>query len=929
MKQYSFFGIILAVAALATLFASYAMVRASGGPAEADLWASGSNAASFILDEGNNNTVVFEWCGAGEYPTQQHNCANADQCHFSRGSRAQVEDGTSVFLQDAVAFDYAMWWGGPVSPTKGPYTLSCGSNGVGVTFDTISLNTRPVAGAVANSLGDGNPNGQTLPSSSVTVYRGYSVGFDGAGSSDRDSDALTYRWNCSGGILMDDNMRMRPSWNYNGAAPVGNYTCDLTVNDGSVSSNNAARVNITVTNPPSTTADIRARGNSLLNEDGPITGASGANVWLTWTSANATSCTGTNFSTGGATQNTSGVLVNPTANTTYSITCTGAFGPGFSDSVTVNIAGLPEADIRADSVSVVSGNSTTIRWCGTDSHVCARAFSHGCSVGTSPGGTSIQNNVAGGCSGSAPTGNLTSNTTYYLTATGEGGTSRSSVTVTVGPAAPVPPVAPSVSASVACAPLGTQVWITNQTGPTYDVQRCVGAGCTNFSDVATGVAAQPGGQVFLDTGAAANGTTYQYRARAINTAGPGGYSSPASLTFSDNSCAANPLTNLQTRDEAGTTVLINTPTVAGGTTSGTLKASRRVQFYIQGGEITSTSFVPNVAMQCSVSGEEYVRGASVREHLVSGSCSGSACFVGAGALSDLSLLQPDAGGNPIDELRMTGVCGIGTRFQWKHNTIHLRPGDFSLSPPTNICEAAPSASAPVTLSWNASPAAARYNAFRVIDANNDGVVQQSEIDTATSTNTYNLNVTPLLPASVCAGSICSWTDESARKNVHYLYFMRGRNANGTTFSDVPVNPQRPEGYRPRAITPRCAPAATLTPQTQTINFGNTAALAWSSSNADACTINQGVGQVCGAGLPSCDPGSGTRSVTPSVNTLYTLTCTGPGGPPAAPTSTVMIANRAPTAVAGVSRDPATDRVYANNIRVRQGEDMSLYFAPFV
>ena len=50
-------------------------------------------------------------------------------------------------------------------------------------------------------------------------------------------------------------------------------------------------------------------------------------VVLTWSSSNASSCTGTNFSTDGATQNLSpGVSVTPTETTTYTITCTGPGG---------------------------------------------------------------------------------------------------------------------------------------------------------------------------------------------------------------------------------------------------------------------------------------------------------------------------------------------------------------------------------------------------------------------------------------------------------------------------------------------------------------------------------------------------------------------------------------------------------------------------
>ena len=47
---------------------------------------------------------------------------------------------------------------------------------------------------------------------------------------------------------------------------------------------------------------------------------------LTWTSKNATACTGTGFNTGGATSNSVGVNVSPTVTTTYTLTCSGAGG---------------------------------------------------------------------------------------------------------------------------------------------------------------------------------------------------------------------------------------------------------------------------------------------------------------------------------------------------------------------------------------------------------------------------------------------------------------------------------------------------------------------------------------------------------------------------------------------------------------------------
>ena len=67
-----------------------------------------------------------------------------------------------------------------------------------------------------------------------------------------------------------------------------------------------------------------------------------------------------------------------------------------------------------------------------------------------------------------------------------------------------------------------------------------------------------------------------------------------------------------------------------------------------------------------------------------------------------------------------------------------------------------------------------------------------------------------------------------------------------------------------------APTVLLTALPPAITTGQSSVLTWSSSNAASCT---GTNFSTGAGSPT----SGTQSVSPTVTTVYTVTCTGAGG----------------------------------------------------
>ncbi len=88
----------------------------------------------------------------------------------------------------------------------------------------------------------------------------------------------------------------------------------------------------------------------------------------------------------------------------------------------------------------------------------------------------------------------------------------------------------------------------------------------------------------------------------------------------------------------------------------------------------------------------------------------------------------------------------------------------------------------------------------------------------------------------------------------------------------PVTPPPAPMPEPAKIVPPApaAPTAMLAVSPVTIVKSNDAAatLNWTSTNADKCNIEPGIGEVAP---------QGSRSISPSEDTAYTLTCNGPGG----------------------------------------------------
>ena len=149
----------------------------------------------------------------------------------------------------------------------------------------------------------------------------------------------------------------------------------------------------------------------------PTTIVAGNSSTLTWNSTNTTSCTGTNFSTGGAVSGS--VVVSPTASTTYSVSCTGTNGTAAANAMVTVTQPVPTASLSASPATIVAGNSSSLTWNSTNATSCT--------------GTNFS--TSGTISGSVVV-SPTASTTYSVSCTGTYGTVVANAKVTVTPPAP-------------------------------------------------------------------------------------------------------------------------------------------------------------------------------------------------------------------------------------------------------------------------------------------------------------------------------------------------------------------------------------------------------------------------------------------------------------------------------------------------------------
>ena len=301
----------------------------------------------------------------------------------------------------------------------------------------ILLATAALAACGGGSGGDsGNDPGTPPPSPAPTVSLSASPASIASGSSS------TLTWNSTNATSCtasgDWSGSKATSGTQSTGALTGNksYTLACIGDGGSVT--RSVTVTVTAPPPPAPTLTLTAT---------PQTIVSGQAAMLSWSSANATTCTATGAWSGSKATNGSQGTGTLSATAVYTLACSGV-GGSVTRSATVTVNGVPPppaptVSLSASPASITSGGSSTLTWSSTNATSCTASGDWSGSKATS---------------GTQGTGALTGSKSYTLACSGAGGTVSKTATVTVT-AAPVPTVTLSASpASIDSGSSSTLTW---------------------------------------------------------------------------------------------------------------------------------------------------------------------------------------------------------------------------------------------------------------------------------------------------------------------------------------------------------------------------------------------------------------------------------------------------------------------------------------
>ena len=570
-------------------------------------------------------------------------------------------------------------------------------------------------------------------------------------------------------------------------------------------------------NPPNYGADSGNLPTINLSAD-PETVTSGSSSVLTWSTGNANSCNASGGWSGSKGTNGNESVGPLTQTQTFTLSCSNADG-STSRSVTVNVqsaAPAPTVSISADPTSITSGQTSTLSWSSTNANSCSASGGWSGSKGTS-GNQSV---------------GPTSNQTYTLTCTGDGGSASDSVTVTVDSAPP--PDAPTVNfsadpSSITSGQSSTLSWSTNN---------------ANSCSASGGWSGNKG------------------------TSGSQSVSPSSSRTYS-----------LTCTGDGGSTTESVTVTVDGAVETPTVNLSASTTL-ITVGQTPTLTWSSNNANSCSASGGWSGNKATSGSQLV-----------GPTQTRTYTLTCSGPGGNASDSVTITVEAGApAPTINLSANPTSITDGESStLSWSTNnadSCSAANGWSGNKGTSGNESVSPSSSNTYSLtctgeggsttesVTVTVDGVVDAPTVSLTGNPTTITAGETPTLTWSSSNANSCSasggWQGNKGTSGSQFV--------GPTETRDYTLTCTGPGGSASDTVTitvestppPPNVPTVNLSANPTQVSSGDSSTLSWSTSNADSCSA-QGAWNGNKGTVGSESTGALTSDST------FTLNCTGPGG----------------------------------------------------
>ncbi|MFA5877442.1 MAG: hypothetical protein WC880_03720 [Candidatus Paceibacterota bacterium] len=597
----------------------------------------------------------------------------------------------------------------------------------------------------------------------------------------------------------------------------------------------------------------------------PSTIDTGGSSSLSWSSTYATSCTGTNFSTGGATSGS--LVVSPSESAVYSVTCTdGTQSASSNASVTVNPPPGPTATLNANPGTVTVGAPSTLTWNSTNAVSCTGSgFDTGGNVmgSVSTGPLSVTTNYSVTCSGasSSVTTSATSGTwqlsyndiSDFFCSVGQ--TRVSSLNLAYSGLA----WCPSSPTGKPCNGVGDQnvckINVANDACQLETaVYQCVGATGAGPTVVTPGLTASASAVVYVTSPSLSASCSPSFPTvapgsaitwTAVVSGGSGSYSYEWSGTdgLSGTSALIEKIYSTLGIKTASVTVTdtalvttTSTVTTPGTTTTTTTTTSGGAHVVIQGG------------MQCSGG-----------THVASTNDTQDGVGFGGGAdstlASECSEITPAGGCCNVVVREVSGHGGpVNTYYSYR-----------SYSGASIVQKDSTTTTAPSGNRTN-------FNYFAGIAVGGTPVptttTTNPTTDTNTSTTSSGASVTASCSSLVCTGVECILVPPSC--SGPSCPTVTTDPCTGPSCPTTPTTPTTPTSSGVSAL---------LTAFPTTVVYGAPSLLSWTSARAVSCT---------GGNFNTGGRTAGTLSVTPTDTTLYTLTCTDASGNRAFSTATVTV-----------------------------------------